>query len=292
MSELALEIDNGSTWTPNLAGERVVEGIHYGWLMRDHLARYQFATKYCRRRRVLDLATGTGYGASILRKYGAREVVGVDCDPGVLSYAKERYGTFGLDWVRADAYELPFEAEFDVVVSFETIEHLKDPERFVAQCRKALKPGGLFIVSTPESAGGPMCSAFHEFEFTRNEFAELLETNFSHFELFGQRRELAEAIRPFGNLPQRYWDANVRSKRYSHTLYTLMDRLNKLPSHLLAWASGLGESYRQRIVPIDEPIRYSPLLKENYFAMIGVCRTDAMAASAKRTTTSPMPRAS
>jgi hypothetical protein len=53
-------------WEPHLGGERVVEGIHYGWLMKDHLARYHFAAQYCRGMRVLDVATGTGYGANIL----------------------------------------------------------------------------------------------------------------------------------------------------------------------------------------------------------------------------------
>src|SRR5207244_3069057 len=71
-------------WTPNLGGERVVEDIHYGWLMKDHLARYHFAAPYCADKRVLDVATGTGYGANILRKQGAAEVVAVDREQAAL----------------------------------------------------------------------------------------------------------------------------------------------------------------------------------------------------------------
>jgi hypothetical protein len=57
-----------------------------------------------------------------------------------------------------------------------------------------------------------------------------------------------------------------------HTLFTILDRINKAPNYLLAWASGLGESYRERIRPIDEPLRESPLLKPHYYAMIAICR--------------------
>ena len=40
----------------------------------------------------------------------------------------------------------------------------------------------------------------------------------------------------------------------------------------MAWAAGLGESFRERILPIDEPARQSPLLKSHYFAIIALCR--------------------
>lgn len=269
-----LQTTNSNTWVPHLDGERVVEGIHYGWLMKDHLARYRFAAKYTRRKRVLDVATGTGYGANILRTHGALEVVGVDRVQDVLDYASSRYGGRGMRWVNADAYELPFEQEFEAVVSFETIEHLKDPARFVEACKRALKPGGTFIVSTPESVGGPLTSPYHEFEYTRSEFRDFLRDHFRRVTLFGQRRELSERVCPLGGLPQKYWESHVRMGGGSHTLFKLMDRINKAPNHLMAWASGVGESYRQRIVPIDEPIRHSRYLKEHYFAMIGVCTMD------------------
>lgn len=260
-------------WEPNLGGERVVEGIHYGWLMKDHLARYNFASKYTRGKRILDVATGTGYGANILRKNGAREVVAVDREQGALDYATKRYGTDGLTWMNGDAYALPFDKEFDVVVSFETIEHLKEPERFVEQCKKSIKPGGLYVVSTPENVGGPFCSEFHELEFSREEFRTLLEKHFPSVKLYGQRRELENVIKPLFSLPQKYWDSQIRNGRGSHKLFTVMDRINKAPNHLLAWAAGLGESFRERILPIDDPIKMSPLLKSHYFAMIGICTT-------------------
>lgn len=258
-------------WRPNLGGERVVEGIHYGWLMRDHLARYEWAAHHCKGKRVLDVATGTGYGANILRRNGAAEVVAVDREQGALDYAAERYGTDGLRWVHGNAYELPFQAEFDVVISFETIEHLKEPERFVRECKRVVKPGGQFIVSTPENVGGPFCSEFHEFEYNRQEFRELLERNFPRVELLGQRRELTNSIQPLGQLPGRYWWKHIRKGRGSPLLFTLMDRINKAPNQLLAWVNGYNEKFRCQIRPIDAPLRMSRLLKPHYFVMMGIC---------------------
>jgi ubiquinone/menaquinone biosynthesis C-methylase UbiE len=272
-------LHSGGDWdrqpesSSDLADERVIEGLHYGWLMRDHLARYHCAAPYCRGKRVLDVATGTGYGANILRKEGAAEVVAVDRERRALDYGAKRYGTDGLRWVQADAYAVPFGSEFDVVVSFETIEHLKEPEKFVVECKRLVKPGGLFLVSTPLSVGGPMCSEFHEREFSREEFESLLGRHFPRFELFGQRRELSMMLKPLGDMPGKYYESYVQRGRGSHGLFTLLDRVNKAPNLLAAWAMGLGDGYRRKIRPIDEPTRKSALLKAHYFVMLAVCQT-------------------
>ena len=52
----------------DLDGEQMVDGVNYGWLMRDHIARYEYVSRFCRGKRVLDVATGSGYGAAILRQ--------------------------------------------------------------------------------------------------------------------------------------------------------------------------------------------------------------------------------
>jgi SAM-dependent methyltransferase len=262
------------TWSPGLGGERVVEDVHYGWLMRDHLARYRFASRYCQRKRVLDVATGTGYGAHIVRKQGAADVVAVDREQAALDYAAQRYGTDGLRWVRADAYALPFDAEFDVVVSFETIKHLRDPEQFVRECRRTLKPGGTFLVSTPLNVGGPFVSDYHELEFTRAEFQSLLSRHFSQVHLFGQRRELSLQLKPLGDLPMRYWTSKIQYGHGNHNWFTFIDRINKAPTMILSHLLGLGESFRAQIRPIDEPTRQSSLLNPHYYVMLGVCRAN------------------
>jgi 2-polyprenyl-3-methyl-5-hydroxy-6-metoxy-1,4-benzoquinol methylase len=266
-------LSSSVTWQPHLGGERVVEGVHYGWLMKDHIARYHFASKYCRGMRVLDVATGTGYGANILRRNGAVEVVAVDREQAALDYAAQRYGTDGLHWMNSDAYSLPFDKEFDVVVSFETIEHLKEPERFIVEFKRAIKPSGMCIISTPENVGGQFVSDYHALEFSREEFRTLLQKHFPKVELLGQRRELSTMIRPLGSLPDWFFEAHAKYG-HGHALFTIMDRINKLPNLALASLLGMGESFRERILPIDAPIKNSPLLKPHYYVLIGICRVD------------------
>jgi len=259
-------------WLPSNGGERMIDGVDYGWQMRDHIARYHFARSYCVGKRVLDVATGTGYGAEILRNHGALQVVAVDRDDDALDYARRRYGTKALSWVKGDAYALPFEAEFDVVVSYETIEHLKDPERFAAECRRVLKPGGVYIVSTPLNVGGPFVSIHHELEFSPGEFQELLGRHFSSIEMFGQRRELLPLVKPLGTIPDRYRESIMQTGKGSVRLFKFLDRVNKVPAHVVAWAMGYGESIRSQIRPLRDTLPMTPLLKPHYYAMIAICR--------------------
>jgi SAM-dependent methyltransferase len=146
--------------------------------LQEHLARYRFAKDHARGR-VLDVACGTGYGTAML---GA---VGVDLSLEALRYARRHPAPY----VAADAARLPFGRTFDSVVSFETIEHVADPGRFVAECARVLKPGGAFIVSTPNRELWSPRSAtplqrHHVKEFTRKEFLEVLRP--FRVQLFGQ----------------------------------------------------------------------------------------------------------
>src|SRR5579864_1348467 len=99
-------------------------------------------------RRVLDLGCRTGALASYYAK--GNDVVGVDVDHEALARASER---LGIETVWADVEEgLPFDdARFDVVVAGEILEHLADPHSAVAQVRRVLRPGGMFVGSVPNA---------------------------------------------------------------------------------------------------------------------------------------------
>ena len=98
-------------------------------------------------RRVLDLGCRDG---ALTRAYaGGNEVVGVDADREALAAA----ATLGIEthWADLDApLEFP-DGSFDVVVAGELLEHLRDPERLVAEIRRVLRPGGTFVGSVPNA---------------------------------------------------------------------------------------------------------------------------------------------
>jgi SAM-dependent methyltransferase len=162
------------------ADERLVPDDAVLASLQEHLARYRFAMERARGR-VLDVACGTGYGAAML---GA---VGVDLSLPTLRYAARRYPG---RYIASDALRLPFgHTAFDSVVSFETIEHVPDPGRFVAECARILRPGGILIVSTPNrelwSPRSPRpCQRYHVREFNRKEFIAVLRP--FKVELLGQ----------------------------------------------------------------------------------------------------------
>lgn len=167
-----------------------------------HLNRYAFARPFCQGAKVLDAACGQGYGSYLMRTWGAREVVGIDIDEDAIKQANWLFKQDGLTYKQHTVEELPFEDHsFDLVVSFETIEHIDYPEKLLKEIKRVLKPGGTIIVSCPNDnyyyENGCSKNPFHKREYTFFEFKETLERN------LGYRGEyyLAFALDGFVNIP-------------------------------------------------------------------------------------------
>lgn len=117
-----------------------------------HIARYSFARPYCANKRVLDIACGEGYGSHLLARWGAAEVVGVDVSPEALQSANAHFSGEHVRFVQSEGESLldKFEPEsFDLIVSFETIEHVSDPVKFLNNLKRLVKSGGFIAISCP-----------------------------------------------------------------------------------------------------------------------------------------------
>ncbi len=183
-------------------GERLVPGQVDRDLWNEHLARYLFASRLARRKRVLDIACGMGYGSAELGK-SAASVYGIDIAPPAVSGAREKYAAYNITFLAASATQLPFrDAAFDLVVAFEVIEHLEHWDQLLLEARRLLAPGGQFVISTPNQSyyaetrklAGP--NPFHVREFQYGEFRQALSRHFTSVTLYLQNHAAAISIQP------------------------------------------------------------------------------------------------
>lgn len=181
-----LEIEN--------AVERILPEDEPQGIVSIHLKRYQFAASYCQGKKVLDAATGVGYGADYLTQV-ADNVVGIDIDPVAINYGKSKYLSNNLQLQVADVTQTTFaDSQFDVICSFETIEHLPNIPAYLQEMVRLLKPTGVYIVSTPQVAktNNHPDNPYHYVEFCRSDFEALLKQYFGQIEIYGQRRHQSE----------------------------------------------------------------------------------------------------
>jgi len=180
-----------------------IERLHLGtpeWeaYYANHLHRYCYAADFVREhkfRKVLDVACGVGYGAQWIATHSDAEVVAVDRDTDALLEAKQTFAHPKVQFTQDDCrelHEVGADAQFDAVVSFETIEHLSDPECFLERCAALLRPGGWLMLSSPNAPAssweGKSDWVYHEREFTAVELEELLAAHaFTEFAFSGQR---------------------------------------------------------------------------------------------------------
>ncbi|SDP77155.1 glycosyltransferase [Lentzea jiangxiensis] len=191
-----MELDRRIEWT----GERCVPWTEDTQVVYEHYHRYALARDLVAGKRVLDLASGEGYGAAMLAETAA-EVVGVDIDVPSVEHAQLNYGGPSLRFVVGsitDPAVLADAGQFDVITCFEAIEHVTDHDGLMELVRTRLAPGGLLLISTPDtevySHQHHNCNEFHLKELTEREFAELLKADFANVAMFRQNVAVGSVI--------------------------------------------------------------------------------------------------
>jgi SAM-dependent methyltransferase len=205
-----------------LDGERTLPDVpeeNY-WFQR-HVVVYEWVAAQVAGRRVIDMASGEGYGADLLAARAA-SVVGVEANPDAFEHARLRYRRPSLRFAHSmvEVYAEPC----DAVVFLQTIEHVREPGAVLEHFASMLAPGGVVFVSTPnvltlappgaERSGNP----WHVREYRPEEFRALCTAHFPHVELHGlyHARKLAAhqiAIERLG------WDAVHRRLGLTERFY-------------------------------------------------------------------------
>jgi SAM-dependent methyltransferase len=181
----------------------------------EHMHRYAFAAAFCAGKRVLDAACGEGYGSALLAQ-SAAELLAVDIDEAVIAHAQQRYlALTNVRFLSADVTALQAlpDASFDVIVSFETLEHVHAQERMIAGFRRLLAPGGVLLISSPDkrtySDERNYHNEFHVRELYREQLEALLRAEFPAMRVYCQKLLFLSML----------WDPDVApSTASAHTL--------------------------------------------------------------------------
>jgi len=162
-----------------------------GRIAAEHLVRYAFASSFVKNKKILDVASGEGYGSAIMAQT-ASSVIGVDIAEDAVIFAKHKYDLVkNVEFKVGDVTSLEFSAgSFDVITCFETIEHVDDPLEAIREISRVLTKNGLLIVSTPNkkkySARYKYENPYHKKELEFDEFCNAFSNAFKNVSFYGQ----------------------------------------------------------------------------------------------------------
>lgn len=196
-------------------GERYLPEFDGDWTL-EHTHRYYLACEFAKNKRVLDIACGDGYGSRMLADV-AESVIGVDISLETVVRAVGKYPHPRLSFMQGSVTAIPLaNSSVDLVVSFETIEHLSEHEEILREIRRVLHPDGLLIMSSPDkyeySDIPNYTNEFHVKELYRDEFEVLLKTQFKNIRVIGQRVVFGSIMGAEENSPFFTWRKGEQSR--------------------------------------------------------------------------------
>ena len=193
-------------------GERFVPDFCKGEIVDEHMLRYVFAKQFVDGIVVLDAACGEGYGSNILSEK-AKYVYGIDISHTAVENAKQKYNKENLEYKENSIAEISVESNsIDMVVSFETIEHVESEiqEKFLSEVKRLLKPNGKLLISTPNKAIYSdlfhYSNEFHVKEFYYEEFVTFLKKYFKNVVVLHQSNAVMSVIYPVKDGSLDFWN--------------------------------------------------------------------------------------
>ena len=233
-------------------GERVIPGLVDADLFNEHISRYKFAARLIPKGgEILDLGCGTGYGTVEL--FGGTSIVGADVSAEAVAYARANYGREGVTFLEASCEALPLtDHQFDLITCFEVIEHLENWRGLLAEAQRLLRPGGSFVVSTPnkayyaETRGKTGPNPFHTHEFEYAEFESALKEYFPHVRIWSQNHAAAIVFAPPTPAAAVLEASGSRVPEDSHFFIAVCGAAQGAREEVFAWVPESGNLLRER----------------------------------------------
>jgi len=226
-------------------GERFLPWMIDAQISYEHLHRYAFVLPLVKGKKVLDIACGEGYGSNMMSGE-ADSVLGIDIDFETIKHAQNRYIKDNLQFLQGSLFDVPVRGkeEFDIIVSFESIEHISEHEQYISEMARLLKQDGIFIVSTPNklvySDGPSYKNPFHKKELYFDEFSNLLRSRFKYINLYGQKIFAASRLWTYSAKPLTSID-ELRIRRVGEE-FQFTEQAPDNPVYIIAMASNLSMS--------------------------------------------------
>ncbi len=147
---------------------------------------YEYASAYVKNKITADIGCADGYGTQFLADY-SNKTTGVDYSNETVKIANEKHkNKTNLKFISSSVPPLPFEDNsLEVLTAFQFIEHIEDRLGFIKEVKRVLKPGGIFLCSTPNIKMSIARNPFHVHEYTFDEMKKEAGSIFDKIELYG-----------------------------------------------------------------------------------------------------------
>lgn len=214
-----------------------------------HRKAYETASGYAAGAAVLDVGCNVGYGSAMMVQ-SAKSVVGVDVSSASISAAKTQFGDLDIEFIQVDGETLPFgDDQFDLVTSFQVIEHVENVPAYLAEIVRVLKPGGTTIFTTPNrlvrlDEGMRPWNRFHVREYDADQLANAVRTGFSKTSVKGLFANPEVYDVEFARHDRARRKARNRGRRVALNVFS-----NILPE----WMQNLARSTRARARKLRRP---------------------------------------
>lgn len=194
--------------------------------------RYINVLEFVKEKKILDCACGVGWGSYVMAKSGAKHVVGLDLSSDAISSAKKYYNHDTITYLEENIYDFKDNQKFDIITSFETLEHVEKPLRFLDALAALSHKDSILFLSTPNGhcfkhENERPYNPYHKTEFTKEEIFNLLEkSKWSIHEYLGQhpmKKNSQEIIR-YRDFIKKFWDDKIKSEKYG-ILYNVAGKI-------------------------------------------------------------------